>query len=168
MSRTMRTNAPYPVIHTTRSRWSDRHSRNHRQNLILAYYRDIHSDAEDVRELLWATQVLRLAYDSPRIGGGIDPEIASNVTSLNTEREDGRLIPYLCDNAEDAKEEWISKMRELSQELPFSAQEIQALGITNPEEYIAAFYGVDVITIQDWITHAEAVALKWLAVYGEE
>ena len=48
-------------------------------------------------ELLYASQVFRLAYDSPRIGGGIDPRIATNVQGLDSARHDSAMVDYLAD-----------------------------------------------------------------------
>lgn len=111
-----------------------------RVNPILRVYHDVHDGIDTVRELLWTTQLLRVEYDSPRIGGGIDPDIAclGMGHSLDGEREvEGSFAHYLLGPGDDSNnylEHYCSSVRE----------------------------------IQDAIVHAEEVARKWLAVFGEE
>ena len=107
-------------------------------NVILSYYRDIHDGSDSIRELLWTTQLLRVDYDSWRIGGGIDPDIATlgMGASLYGERmEPGSFANYL---------------------------------LGTDEEPAGAFEGHSIGYIQDCIVHAEAVALTWLAVFGDD
>lgn len=130
MSR-IRTNA-HPTILTSGKRRRDN------ENHILAYYRESHDGADSVRELLYATQLLRAEYDSPRIGGGIDPEICTlgMGASVDAERqEEGSFLNYLLGPDDDY-------------ENPFS--------------------DLTANQMQDVIVHAEAVALTWLAVFGDD
>lgn len=79
----------------------------HKINVILDYYQDVHDGVDSMLDLLWATQILRAAYDSTRIGGGIDPEIAHlGSSSVETERmEEGSFIQYLY-GTEEYHEPW--------------------------------------------------------------
>ena len=66
-------------------------------NVILDVARDLYSGSmiDWAYELLWTTQILRMAYDSPRIGGGIDPAIATGVPSWDDAVAEGGMFAYI-------------------------------------------------------------------------
>lgn len=66
-------------------------------NVILDIARDFDSGDTygEMLEVLWCTQILRAAYDSPRIGGGIDPVIATNIPSWDDAVAEGGLFAYI-------------------------------------------------------------------------
>jgi hypothetical protein len=105
-------------------------------NPLLAWARDLATDGDPYgwgMALLEVTQALRAAYDSPRIGGGIDPAIASNVPDVDSLRYEGGMAAYLLGDP------------------------------TNPDD-TSALDGLTPDQIQDAIVHAEAVAVRYLAL----
>ena len=87
----IRTNA-HPVILTSAPRGLASHLHGVRgaqkTNLILDLARDYYDSADLygwAMGTLYAVEVLRMEYDSPRIGGGIDPAIASNLNGESIE-----------------------------------------------------------------------------------
>lgn len=93
----IRTNAHPVILASLNERRGGAGSGSRSTNVILDLARDLDSGDtySEALEILWATQVLRVAYDSPRIGGGIDPAIASNVPSLEDAVAEGGLIAYI-------------------------------------------------------------------------
>lgn len=143
-TRRMRTNAGQVILTSTNERRVKVQGSSYRvTNVILDYSRDNFSGSmtDWALDVLWATQVFRMAWDSPRIGGGIDPAVATNVSSIETERHEGGLVGYIV-GGEDEDDFDPSKYGGFD-------------GLTNDE-------------IQDMIVHAEAVALLTLAVYGRD
>lgn len=140
---TIRTNA-HPVILSSRFA----HNLEERQNIILAAARDV-ADSDLYwwsMEMLYATQVLRMVYDSPRIGGGIDPELATNLPGLDDAREDCYILGYII-GSETCDEENF-----------------------DPEK-MGLLEGVDGDKVQDMIVHAEAVAVRligWCKSTGQD
>ncbi|MEY4081127.1 MAG: hypothetical protein RL430_1557 [Actinomycetota bacterium] len=167
---TQRTNA-HPVILGSAPRGHDvareRQRKSGQANVILDHWRDMHDPDEpwgSAMTLLEAVEVLRMAYDSPRIGGGIDPELATNLPSLWNARDEFPLLGYLIGTQADAQSDldswWHNAQRsgatpsELA-ELPESAED---------HDYAPAFDGMTDDQIQDAITHAEAVAVRYIAL----
>lgn len=144
---TIRTNA-HPVIlaSTNEARTDLRHVVNGRdtrtwgpRNPLLTWARDL-IDGDPYgwgMALLEVTQALRVAYDSPRIGGGIDPAIASNVMSVDDLRFEGGMAAYLLGDP------------------------------TDPDD-TSALDGLTLEQIQDAIVHAEAVAVRYIALCERE
>lgn len=144
---TIRTNA-HPVILTSTSevRTDMRHVVDGRDtrtwrpaNPLLTWARDL-IDGDPYgwgMSLLEVTQALRVAYDSPRIGGGIDPAIASNVPGVGTLRFEGGMAAYLLGDP------------------------------TDPDDP-SALDGLTLDQIQDSIVHAEAVAVRYIALCERE
>lgn len=134
-SPTIRTTA-HPVILSSRFAYN----LDERQNTIIAAARDV-TDGDLFywsTELLYATQMLRMAYDSPRIGGGIDPELATNLPDMESAREDCYVLGYII-GSETCDEENYDPER---------------MGILE---------GVNGDKVQDMIVHAEAVAVRLIA-----
>ena len=107
-----------------------------RANPILDWARDLHDGGDPYAwgmDLLELTQSLRMAYDSPRIGGGIDPELATNVPDIESLRFEGGMASYVLGDP------------------------------TDPDD-TSALEGLTPDQIQDTITHAEAVAVRYLAL----
>lgn len=144
ITRRIRTNAGPTIMASNNIRRGGWGSATRTTNVILDHARDCYSGSmsEWASELLWTTQVLRMAWDSPRIGGGIDPAVATNVSSIETDRIGSGFTAYLIGGPD----------------LPYDGEQYDAMsygaldGLTNDE-------------IQDMIVHAEAVALLTLAVY---
>ena len=80
-TRRIRSNAGQIIL--TGGRGAVNRSDHANHSTLLDVARDCYSGdlADWAYELLWTTQILRMAYDSPRIGGGIDPNVATNVAS---------------------------------------------------------------------------------------
>lgn len=133
----------HPVILT--SRYPSAH-----ENVILSFARDLYDGIDSAYDLLFATQILRLAYDSPRIGGGIDPAVATNVPGLEWGREECPTLAYLIGT--DAE-------REASNADAGADADYQHMGALEhfPSE-----------RVQDMIVHAEAVALRLIRAYEAE
>lgn len=89
---TIRTNA-HPVVLTSTNGAAP-------SNLLLIMARECW-DSGDVygsaMELLYVTQNMRMAWDSPRIGGGVDPEIASGMPGWEACKEDSSLADYVSE-----------------------------------------------------------------------
>lgn len=102
------------------------------QNIILTVARELFDG--DLfgwsMDLLFATQMLRMVYDSPRIGGGIDPALATNLPDWDTAREESSILGYLVGR-------------------PDSDLIVEDL-----------LEGLDGDFVQDCIVHAEAVAAR--------
>lgn len=136
MSASIRTNA-HPVILSSKGT-PDRGYTGGVANPLLTWARDcFDGDLYGwAMELLFATQVLRVAYDSPRIGGGIDPGVATGVPSLESGVLDSSLLRYLFTD-------------ESGDDAPL---------VDGP------FAGMKPDARQDAIVHAEAVALRLTAL----
>jgi hypothetical protein len=148
LTRRIRTNAGPVILASNNAARGGNGSGSRTTNVILDHARDCYSGSMSdwASELLWTTQVFRMAWDSPRIGGGIDPTVASNVPSLDASRVGGDpMVGYIVgspDSPYDGE--------------TYEARRYGALNnLTNDE-------------IQDMIVHAEAVALLALAVYGQD
>lgn len=121
----------YPVQLTSHRDAPFRNTRTH--NIILDLARDCY-DGSDLfgwgMELLYATQELRMAYDSPRIGGGIDPALATKLPPLKEAADECPILGYMIGDRIDP---------------------------TNTLAEYHHLYGGDYI--QNCIVHAEAVAI---------
>lgn len=124
----IRTNA-HPVI-LTGGRNAPRRDADQSHSLLLDAARDTYDG--DLfgwgMDLLFATQVLRMAWDSPRIGGGIDPALATGLPSYETARDECTILLYVD----------------------------------------GLFDGMNSNHVQDMIVHAEAVALRCIALAESE
>ncbi len=148
LTRRMRTNAGPVILASNNSRRGGHGSGTRVTNVILDHARDCYSGSmsEWASELLWTTQVFRMAWDSPRIGGGIDPDVAGNVSSLESSRIGGDpMVGYIVGSPDS----------------PYD-------GETYDPDSLGALDGLTPDEIQDMIVHAETVALLTLAVYGRE
>lgn len=116
-------------------------------NVILSYARDLRDGIDSAYDLLFATQILRVAYDSPRIGGGIDPAVATNVPGLASGREECPMLAYLI--GDDAE-------REASN---------ADTGADADYQHMGALENIPTDRVQDMIVHAEAVALRLIRAY---
>lgn len=145
MTTSIRTNA-HPVILASNyrgtvdamSRVID-HRRDNTGNIILDFARDLYEgDTFNwAMDLLFATQELRMAYDSPRIGGGIDPALATNLPGLEAARLDCYTLAYIIGSPD---------------------QSYHGDDETYDPESMGAFDDLELDYIQDCIVHAEAVA----------
>ena len=146
----VRTNA-HPVILNSRTNFGI-------QNVILAVARDLADQPGNnlmwAYELLFATQVLRMAYDSPRIGGGIDPNVATGLPGLESGIRECAPLAYLMTGWGD--------------ETDLDGVPLDSDG---HHEYVEGkgdvfwFYDMTHDEIQDAIVHAEAVALRVIHLY---
>lgn len=110
-------------------------------NVILETARDTLDTGDPfawAMEVLFASQVLRVAYDSPRIGGGIDPEIATGVPSLETAKWESDLLLTLTGTCVKCS--------------TCGMEASAPLTLMPPDR------------VQDAIVHAEAVALRLIAL----
>lgn len=129
--RRIRSNAAHIILTSGRARRESQDLTSpHNSNLILDLARDTVDGALYGWAMgwLWAVETLRMEWDSPRIGGGIDPALA---TGLTGSREDSPELAYIDGELER-----------------FAAFNIDANGWD-------AEYAND--RIQDMIVHTEAV-----------
>lgn len=138
----MRTNA-HPTI-LTGARTAKGRETNTGHNVILDLARDLY-DGHDAfgwaMDLLYAVEVLRMQYDSPRIGGGIEPALATNLPDLETARADCSTLGYIIGAPDDHLHYGTDS--EPCEYFPESMGELD---------------GLDPDYVQDCIVHAEAVA----------
>lgn len=67
-------------------------------NVILTAARDLWDRGDTygwAMELLYTAELLRMAYDSPRIGGGIDPALATNLPAWDDAVGEGGMLAYI-------------------------------------------------------------------------
>lgn len=141
MTRRIRTNAPAPLAFTSGA--TRQVPRTGRENPILDGFRDIYDGHDTWLDLYEATQWLRLTYDSPRIGGGVDIGVQL-VGDLAGAREDNSVLGYIIGNTYEIAENY---------------PEIDL------DTYMGLLNGLHPEQVQDYITHAEAVAKLALAVF---
>lgn len=151
MTRRIRTNAPAPLTFTSGApdQGSVTYSRRRTYggtNPILDGFRDLYDGHESWLDLYEATQWLRLTYDSPRIGGGVDIGVRL-VGTLDGAREDNSVLGYIIGTADEIAESYPEG---------------------DPDTYMGLLDGFHPDQVQDFITHAEAVAKLALALYDEE
>lgn len=93
--RSIRSNAG-PIVLTSRPSRSGAEV-----NLVLAMLRshvgEPAPNGDDLLEALWVVEIARMEWDSPRIGGGIDPAIATRLASSSEAREESVLADSIFD-----------------------------------------------------------------------
>lgn len=161
----------YSATHTVRV---ERLRRRGKVNPILQAARELR-DGDTfgwAMELLYATQILRVAYDSARIGGGIDPNVATNVPGLESGRDDCSTLAYIIGDNDEVQAHIDSAFHDATRS-GASYRELADLAeeTSEPGWHMGILDEYDADRVQDFIVHAEAVAvglIDWCRLAGTD